>query len=172
MNIIKIINLKQLGQLASIFILCIFVSCKKETVKTKTDISTNSLKPSLKPDSIKKRKIILEFKNYFLSKKEKSFLNNKFLLDTLYGDCIFFKLGLDSLYESGRYYLLKKEIISKNIFDNNIHKAIIENIDSVDISKKFSISYLLKDEEFESSTIYNFIIVDNQPYLYSVNCAD
>jgi len=154
---------------------CLFMiaSCKmNKTIKEETNEDLNVEKETevipLEVDrvavSINKFKEAFEGNNYEL-------LNREFLGDTLFGDCIFYELNLGHLYDNGRTYLLKEEIINKEIFQQR-HKT--ELINKLHFEKKREIIVSVNnsdDPEFESSMIYHFKLKNNKIILKSIYCA-
>ncbi|MFD2562669.1 hypothetical protein [Aquimarina rubra] len=139
-----------------------FVDTKKDTTKISSFKKTDS-------DSVSIKELIKILQEDYKNIDNKS-LNNRYLSDTIYGDCIFHKLELEELYERGDIFLLKKKIVSKKVFTQDLMN-VLRSYDTVIMENKLLVIPVnTKGEEIESTTLYKFKIDNNHMELKSVNC--
>jgi len=161
-----------------VFILFVYLSITscanpKNNAKSFADVEKfNTRKSSFKKtnsDSVTIKKLFKTLQEDYANTDNKS-LNNRYLSDTIFGDCIFHKLGLEELYERGDIYLLKEKIIDKKMFTEDLMKAI-RSYDTVIMENKILVVPVnTDDKEIESTMLYKFRVDENHIELKSVNC--
>ncbi|WP_159092367.1 hypothetical protein [Aquimarina sp. Aq107] len=160
----------------SVFFLCLFVSSCGSTKNgtkffvdnEKTNTKISSLKKADSDSVTIKRLLTILQKDYVNIDNES--LNNRYLSDTIFGDCIFHKLELAHLYERGDIYLLKNKILNKKIFTEDLME-VLRSYDPVRMENNLLLVPVKEnDQEIESTTLYRFKVNENRLELKSVNC--
>jgi hypothetical protein len=168
---------KKLVLLGSIGVIIISTfSCKNDYYKINNNNILNKqklseVKQNMHSDTLKMYQLITLLKKDIVNIDNKE-LNGKYLSDTVYGDCIFYKLNLESLYNAGRVYLLKEEIENKHIlFDSSFKNTLLEFNQYKYYNNEIIISVDESDEDFESQVLYKFVMIKNRIFLKSINCS-
>lgn len=121
-------------------------------------------------DSLFVKKLIKSLSKDLINKNVNS-INRIYLSDTVFGDCIFHRLKLDSLYNTGSLYLLKGDIIDSEIFKDDFIKSLKNYNDLIIDDDILVIPINSLDREFESSILYRFKIYKQHLKLQSINCV-
>ncbi len=153
----------------------LITSCGSNKDNAISSINTEKLNAKISPgkntasDSVNIKKLMRTLYEDYTNIDNES-LNNRYLSDTIFGDCIFHRLELADLYERGDIYLLKKKIIKKKVFTKDLME-VLRNYDTVRMENKLLLVPVnTYNQEIESTTLYRFKVDENHLELKSVNC--
>ncbi|AXT50279.1 hypothetical protein D1818_05335 [Aquimarina sp. BL5] len=153
----------------------LITSCGSNKDNAISSINTEKLDTKISPwkktasDSVNIKKLMRTLYEDYTNIDNES-LNNRYLSDTIFGDCIFYKLELAHLYERGDIYLLKNKILNKKVFTEDLME-VLRSYGPVRMENKLLVVPVkANDQEIESTTLYRFKVDENRLELKSVNC--